>query len=85
MYSRHFLETICLHFSDDFILYDGPLEFNSSTSDEELCFVFRPKDDMIVEDNEVFNFETTTANSLDSFANNNSLFSVTIYDDDGKT
>lgn len=66
------------------MIADNFVEFNSSTSDDELCYIFLPVNDTIVEANEVFNFEAKTGNPLDSFDNDSSIFSVTIYDDDGK-
>ncbi len=67
----------------DFTLNGNMLSFNSSTSSEEVCLTFSPSDDGLIEDNEVFNFMTTTLNPLDYFTND-SMFYLTIYDEDGE-
>lgn len=61
-----------------------PLQFNSSsTSGDQLCSDFEPINDMIIENTETFNFQVMALNSSDTIVNS-SMFSLSIYDDDGK-
>ncbi len=46
--------------------------------------MFVPVDDTIVEDNELFTFQTAAANSLDYIVGEDSIFQLTLFDNDGK-
>lgn len=50
---------------------------------DTLCWNFYPQNDDRVEANEVFSFNISTSNGLDTFLGV-SLCDITIYDDDGK-
>jgi len=59
------------------------LSFNSSNANSTMCATFSPVDDEIVESDETFVFEASTL-FPDYFADGNSTFELTIYDEDGK-
>ncbi len=68
----------------DFLLSHSQLTFNSSNAKRRLCGVFDPVGDTIVEDNELFTFQTAAANSLDYIVGEDSIFQLTLFDNDGK-
>ena len=49
------------------------------------CVAFDPVDDMIIESNETFQFELLLQNELNTITDNDTVFSISIYDDDGKS
>ena len=66
------------------MLTSGDLSFNSSSVEgSSICLYFMPVQDMLVENNETFNFNTSLSNPLDMFITDN-IFTVYIQDDDGK-
>jgi len=67
----------------DFQLSQASSEFKPSGPARH-CSIFDPVDDLIVESNETFEFQLQVQNELDSLADNISVFSLSIYDDDGK-
>lgn len=74
-----------INFLGDFMLSSSVVYFNASSSvGETRCVQFLPINDLIVEADEVFTFQAVARNSLDVFTNNESTFSVIIYDEDGK-
>ncbi len=84
-----FHNTMCntnlsLQLLGDFMLTNSRYTFNSANANATLCAVFDPVDDIIVENNEQFTFQTITFNPVDSFVNEMSLFQLVINDNDGK-
>jgi hypothetical protein len=70
----------------DFNIVEDSIVFPSnSAANTTRCFTFSPVNDNIIEDDEVFTLSAQTANELDVFVGTLSdLFSIVIFDDDGK-
>lgn len=69
--------------SGDFGTYRTALTFDSTNVNAVLCSLFIPVNDEIVEDTESFYFQETAQNALDYFVDGNSVFHLSVYDDDG--
>ena len=72
-----------LYFIGDFMLNNTSQYFTSTSMvNDTLCWNFYPQNDDRVEADEVFSFNISTFNELDTFTGG-SLLDITIYDDDG--